>query len=115
MSRSSVNHRAMRKKRIRAKVHGSAERPRLTVYCSLTRISAQIIDDTKGLTLVSASSVEAKAKGRGVEAAKKAGALLAKKAQEAKVKTVVFDRNGRKYHGRVKALADAAREGGLQF
>jgi large subunit ribosomal protein L18 len=71
--------------------------------------------DEKGLTIVSASSVEAKAKGKGMDAAKKVGELLARKAKDAKVTTVVFDRNGRKYHGRIKALADAAREGGLQF
>ncbi len=115
MSKALTTRRLRRKQRIRAKVSGTAERPRLAVNLSLTSISAQVIDDTKGHTLASAHSAEAKAKGKGMDAAKKVGALIAKKATDAKVKAVVFDRAGRKYHGRVKALADAAREGGLQF
>lgn len=107
--------RQARKRRIRAKVSGTADRPRLSVFCSLTAISAQIIDDTAGKTLVAASSKSEKAKGKNIDAAKKIGVAIAKKAKDAKITAVVFDRNARKYHGRIKALAEAAREGGLQF
>jgi large subunit ribosomal protein L18 len=107
--------RQARKRRIRAKVTGTSARPRLTVFCSLTSISAQIIDDTAGKTLVAVTSKEAGAKGKNIEAAKKVGVTVAKKAKDAKITSIVFDRNSRKYHGRIKALADAAREGGLQF
>ncbi len=99
--------------KIRSKVSGTAERPRLVVLRTLTHISAQIIDDTKGLTLV--SSNDTKEKGTKTEKAVEVGKDLAKKAVEKKIEAVVFDRNGYKYHGRVKALADAAREGGLKF
>lgn len=115
MKPTKHDHRLARKRRIRAKVSGTPERPRLSVFCSLTAISAQCIDDTAGKTLLSASTKEVKAKGKGVEAAKKVGAAIAQKAKAAGLTSVVFDRNGRKYHGRVKALADAAREGGLQL
>lgn len=109
-----------RKRRVRGKIFGSAERPRLTVFRSLNHIYAQIIDDTTGKTLVSASSQskelkEALKNGSNVEDAKKVGELLAKKAVETKITTVSFDRNGYLFHGRVKALADSAREAGLQF
>ena len=114
MFMKKIHDRLARKRRIRAKVRGTAERPRLTVYRSLTGISAQVVDDVAGKTLAAASSKEAKAKGN-MEGAKKVGTLLAKKAKEAGVTVVVFDRNAYKFHGRVKALADAAREGGLQF
>ena len=108
--------RAQRKNRIRATVSGTTERPRLSVFISSTHISAQIIDDTVGKTLVSATTVGAKdAKGTLTEKAAKLGADLAEKAKKAKITQVVFDRGGRKYHGRVKALADAAREKGLEF
>jgi large subunit ribosomal protein L18 len=102
--------------RIRAKIQGTAERPRLNVYRSLNHIYAQVIDDTKGATLVSASTVAAKAKtGGNVMAAKEIGKLVAERAQEKGIKKVVFDRGGYLYHGRIKALADAAREAGLEF
>lgn len=107
-------HRQARKRRIRAKVRGTKERPRLSIYRSLTGISVQLIDDQTGQTLVGAHTREVK-KGPTIDGAKKLGEFLAKKALAAKVKAVVFDRNAYKYHGRVKALADAAREGGLQF
>jgi large subunit ribosomal protein L18 len=105
--------------RIRAKMTGSAERPRLNVYRSLNHIYTQIIDDATGATIASASTVakkgvETKAGGN-VEAAKEVGKLIAERAQEKGVKKVVFDRGGYLYHGRIKALADAAREAGLEF
>jgi len=106
--------RLSRKKRIRARVTGTTARPRLTVHRSLTQIRAQVVDDMTGKTLAAASTKEAKAK-MTVEGAKKVGELLAKKAKDAGITSVVFDRNAYKYHGRVKALADGAREGGLQF
>jgi large subunit ribosomal protein L18 len=109
-----IQDRLARKRRIRGKVRGSAERPRLTVYRSLTALTAQLVDDDAGKTLCMASSKEVKAK-LTVDGAKKVGELIAKKAKDAGVKTVIFDRNAYKYHGRIKALADAAREGGLQF
>lgn len=114
MRSSKIGHRLQRKRRIRARLRGTPERPRLTVYRSLLHITAQVIDDTSGRTVVAANSKEAKAK-TNVEGAKKVGALLAKKAKEAGVTSIVFDRNAYKYHGRIRALADAAREGGLQF
>jgi large subunit ribosomal protein L18 len=102
--------------RIRAKMQGTAERPRLNVYRSLNHIYAQVIDDTKGATLVSASTVAAKTKtGGNVAAAKEIGKLVAERAKAKGIKKVVFDRGGYLYHGRVKALADAAREAGLEF
>lgn len=102
--------------RIRAKIQGTAERPRLNVYRSLNHIYAQVIDDQKGVTLVSASTVAAKAKtGGNVMAAKEIGKQVAERAKEKGIKKVVFDRGGYLYHGRVKALADAAREAGLEF
>ncbi len=106
--------RQARKRRIRARIRGTAARPRLSVYRSLTSLSAQLIDDDAGTTLLAAHSREAKAK-LTVAGAKKLGTLVAKKAKEAKITVVVFDRNAYKYHGRIKALADAARAGGLQF
>ena len=105
-------------KRIRQRVSGSPERPRLAVFRSLKHISAQVIDDQSGHTVVSASSVEKKAgigSGGNVAGAKQVGKLLAQRAQEKGIKKVVFDRGGYLYHGRVKALADAAREAGLEF
>ena len=95
---------------------GSAQRPRLNVYRSLNHIYAQVIDDSQGVTIASASTVSAKIKvGGNVEAAKQVGKLVAELAQEKGVKKVVFDRGGYLYHGRIKALADAAREAGLDF
>jgi len=106
--------RQARKRRIRARVQGSAARPRLTVYRSFTQLSVQLIDDEAGKTIAFASTKELKAKPN-KEGAKKLGELIAKKAKEAKVETIVFDRNAYKYHGRIQELADAAREGGLKF
>ena len=106
-----------RHKRVRGKVSGTPERPRLNVFRSGTNIYAQIIDDTKGVTLVSASSLEKGFEGPGsnCEAAKKVGNAIAERAKAKGIEAVVFDRGGYLYHGRVKALAEGAREGGLQF
>ena len=102
------------KRRIRGRVSGTAERPRMTVFRSNKQIYVQLIDDLAGKTLASASSASLEAAPK-VEIATKVGEAIAKKAQEAGITTVVFDRNGYLYHGRVKALADAARNGGLKF
>ena len=107
-----------RHNRIRKDLSGTAERPRLNVFRSNANITAQIIDDEKGVTLVSASTLEKELKianGGNVEAAKVIGAEIAKRAKKAKITKVVFDRGGYLYHGRVKALAEAARENGLEF
>lgn len=105
-----------RKKRIRVKIKGSSQRPRLSVFRSNRGFYLQIIDDAKGATLVSAHSRELKSKsGNNIEQAEKLGELLAKKALEKKIKKVVFDKSAYRYHGRVKAVADAAREKGLEF
>jgi large subunit ribosomal protein L18 len=102
--------------RIRQKLEGTAERPRLNVYRSLNHIYAQVIDDAKGVTLISASTVADKIKAGGnVAAAKEVGKMVAERAVEKGIKKVVFDRGGYLYHGRIKALADAAREAGLEF
>ena len=106
--------------RIRKKISGSPERPRLAVFRSQSHIYAQIIDDDDGRTLCAASSLEKelqkqKARGSNVAAAKAVGSLIATRAKEKGVEAVVFDRGGFQYHGRIKALADAAREGGLKF
>ena len=109
--------RTRRHARVRTKVSGTAERPRLCVFRSNTNIYAQIIDDVAGNTIVSASTLdkEVKTKKSNVEAAKEVGTLIAKRAAKKEIKTVVFDRNGYLYHGKVKALAEAAREAGLEF
>ena len=112
--------RERRKLRIRKKVNGTAERPRMTVFRSARHIYAQIIDDVSGQTLAHASTLSKDLKGtldkdNKKDAAKKVGALIAKMCLEKKIEKVVFDRNGYLYHGRVKALAEAAREAGLQF
>ena len=106
-----------RHKRVRGKVNGTPERPRLNVFRSETNIYAQIIDDTKGITLVSASSLEKgfECEGTKTDAAKKVGEVIAERAKAKGIDTVVFDRGGYLYHGRVKALAEGAREGGLNF
>ena len=106
---------ARRRHRVRARISGTPERPRLTVFRSLLHLAAQIIDDRDGKTLVAASDREAKATGTGVDRAARVGMLLAKKAMEKNIDTVVFDRRGYKYHGQVKAFADAARKSGLHF
>jgi large subunit ribosomal protein L18 len=100
--------------RIRAKLSGTTERPRLNVYRSLNHIYAQVIDDQTGVTLVSASSIKLKTGGN-IASAKEIGKAVAEKAVEKGIKKVVFDRGGYLYHGRIKALADAAREAGLEF
>ena len=108
--------RLKRRRRVRAKVTGTAERPRISVFRSNRGISAQVIDDLAGRTLASVNWTEADLRSlHGVEQAKRAGALLAERAKAAGVATVVFDRGGYQYHGRVQALADGAREGGLTF
>lgn len=106
---------ALRKDRVRATVIGTPERPRLTVTISNKHVSAQIIDDTKQHTLVSATTVGTKQTGTTTELAAYVGVEIAKKATKAKIKSVVFDRNGKKYARRLSALADAARKEGLEF
>ena len=108
--------RLKRRRRVRAKVRGSAERPRISVFRSNRGIFAQLIDDDSGRTLASVNWTESDLRGLGrMEQATRAGALLAERARAAGVESAVFDRGGYKYHGRVKALADGAREGGLTF
>jgi large subunit ribosomal protein L18 len=104
-------------RRIRSRVEGTAERPRLAVYRSIAHIYAQVIDDRAGRTLVSASSNDkgASAKGGNIAGAKEIGRLVAERAKEKGLTKVVFDRGGYLYHGRIKALAEAAREAGLEF
>jgi large subunit ribosomal protein L18 len=110
-----------RKAHIRKRVEGSQERPRLSVYRSLNHIYAQVIDDVTGKTVASASTLSPelkegeKGQGKKKERAKAVGLLLAKKCQQAKIEAVVFDRNGFVYHGRIAAVAEGAREGGLKF
>ncbi|MGQ9484747.1 MAG: 50S ribosomal protein L18 [Desulfosoma sp.] len=116
----SVAARLKRKRRIRTKVHGTPERPRLTVYKSLKHIYAQIIDDTTGRTLAASSTLCPEFKAFGpvegkVGAAEKVGQIVAKKALDMGVTKVVFDRNGFVYHGRIRAVADGARAAGLEF
>ena len=112
--------RKRRHKRVRKKVFGTPERPRLNVFRSLKHIYAQIIDDTVGHTLVAASTLDPELRGKlngktKTEKAREVGLLIAKRALAKGIKKVVFDRGGYKYHGRVKALAEGAREGGLEF
>lgn len=114
MRRVLLQHRLQRKRRIRAKIRGVALRPRLSVYRSLRAIAVQVIDDDAERTLFAASTRELKEKPTRA-GAEKLGVLLADKAKKAGIAHVVFDRNAYKYHGRVKAIADAARKGGLQF
>ncbi|HEO70190.1 MAG TPA: 50S ribosomal protein L18 [Candidatus Hydrogenedentes bacterium] len=113
------NHKAVlkarRRKRVRRKITGTSAMPRLSVYRSLKHIYAQVIDDTCGRTLAAASSVALKISGSTVADAQAVGKAVAENAKEQGIAKVCFDRNGRLYHGRVKALADAAREAGLQF
>ena len=121
MNQKKLKHKLQRRQRIkrgiRKKIYGTTERPRLSVYRSNTEIYAQIIDDDRRLTLASCSSRIKDIKGAGakVDQSKVVGQKLAERAKEAGVHTVVFDRNGYLYHGRVKALAEGAREGGLKF
>ncbi|MFZ6051707.1 50S ribosomal protein L18 [Halocola ammonii] len=117
MTAQKVERRSKIKRRVRKKVLGTSERPRLSVYRSNKQIYAQVIDDSKGVTLASASSLAFDEKDRGNKAGQSTavGKAIAEKAKAAGVETVVFDRNGYLYHGRVKSLAEAAREGGLKF
>ncbi len=116
---SSIDPRLKRKARIRRKMSGTAERPRLTVYKSLKHIYAQVVDDSTGRTLAFASSLSKELKGKDEgdkkEDAKRVGRLVAEKAKAANVTQVVFDRNGFPYQGRIAAVAEAAREAGLEF
>ena len=117
MAQLTMRQRRLRRhKRVRKDIFGTAERPRLVVFRSNRSIGAQLIDDTAGRTLAAASSLDLKAgKGTKSDQAAEVGKLLAEKAKQADISTAVFDRGGYLYHGRVKALADAAREGGLKF
>jgi large subunit ribosomal protein L18 len=112
---TNLDRRTRIKAHIRHKVSGTAQRPRMTVFRSNTQIYVQLIDDVNGLTMASATSLGMKEKVSKLEQAAKVGALIAKTAQAAGIAEVVFDRNGYLYHGRVKQLADAAREAGLKF
>ncbi len=119
-ARNGKARRIARHARVRRKVVGTSERPRLSVFRSLHHIYAQVIDDTRGVTLASASSLESELRSdrngqKKAEVSKRVGALVAERARNSGIQSVVFDRGGYKYHGRVKALADAAREGGLAF
>jgi large subunit ribosomal protein L18 len=109
------NKKERRKGRVRFKVSGVTSRPRFCVFKSNKGMFLQLIDDTKGVTLVSVNVKEVKVKGDKTSSGFEMGKLLAKKALDKKIETVVFDRGGNKYHGRVKAVADGAREGGLKF
>lgn len=117
MRATRQNARDRRHVRVRKRVRGTAERPRLAIYRSNRYIYAQVIDDLKGSTLAAASSQESELRGGAlnIDTASKVGALVGARAKEAGITTVVFDRGGYKYHGKVKALADAAREAGLEF
>ena len=108
-------NRSKRHKRVRVHVAGTSQRPRLAVFLSLNHVYAQLIDDTSSHTVASASTVDLKAKGNGMAQAIEVGKAIAAKAKAAGVSSVVFDRGGFLYHGRIKALADAAREAGLEF
>ncbi|TLX77512.1 50S ribosomal protein L18 [Labilibacter sediminis] len=118
MAFSKLERRQRIKRNIRGKISGTTEKPRMSVFRSNKQIAVQVVDDITGKTLIAASSLEkdiASAKGTKGEQAAKVGALIAEKAKSAGIETVVFDRNGYLYHGRVKQLADAAREAGLKF
>jgi len=120
MAFTRAERKKIRQKRVRRKVKGTPERPRLCVYRSAKHIYAQMIDDRKGVTLVAASTLSPELKGKlkstkDKEAAKEVGKLVAEKSKAAGLGKVVFDRNGFLYHGRIKILADAAREAGLEF
>jgi large subunit ribosomal protein L18 len=113
---SKQQQRLRRRRRVRAKVQGTAERPRLSVYRSNRGVFAQLVDDDAGATLAAVNWTEKELRDMGpMEQAKRAGELLANRAAEAGVQSCVFDRGGYRYHGRVKALAEGAREGGLRF
>jgi large subunit ribosomal protein L18 len=114
--KTNAQRRLRRRRRVRARVHGTAERPRLSVFRSNRGIQAQLIDDAAGHTLAAVNWVESDLKSLArMEQAKKAGEVLAQRAKDAGVEQCVFDRGGYRYHGKVKALAEGAREGGLRF
>ena len=114
--RTNDARRLRRRRRVRAKVRGSAERPRLAVFRSNRGVQAQLIDDVEGRTVAAVNWIEPELKSlRRMEQAKRAGELLAQRAKEAGTETCIFDRGGYRYHGRVRALAEGAREGGLRF
>jgi large subunit ribosomal protein L18 len=118
MAITKADRRERRRRRVRATVHGVPERPRLNVFRSLKHIHAQLIDDDAGHTLATASSLDATIRSQGLKKTEEAamvGKLLAQRALDLQIKQVVFDRAGYRYHGRVKAVADGAREGGLEF
>ncbi|MGH7234411.1 MAG: 50S ribosomal protein L18 [Candidatus Saccharimonadales bacterium] len=110
-----VNSMQMRKRRVRATISGTKQRPRLSVHISLNHVNAQLIDDTNTSTIVYVTSIGRKLSGTMTDKASAVGSELAKKAKTAGVNKVVFDRGSKLYHGRIKAFADAAREGGLEF
>jgi large subunit ribosomal protein L18 len=115
-TKSKVQSRLKRRRRVRSKVRGSAERPRISVFRSNRGISAQLIDDDAGRTIAAVNWTEADLKGLSpMEQSEKVGKLIAERAKAAGIETAVFDRGGYLYHGRVKALAEGAREGGLEF
>lgn len=119
-AKKRYDSRKRRQRRVRARIHGTAERPRLNIYRSVSNIYAQVIDDDSGRTLVSASTIEQELAAQindknKVDAARLVGKIVAERAKEQGVNTVIFDRAGYKYHGRVAALAEGAREGGLDF
>ncbi len=114
-NKQKIIKRNIRHNRVRAKVFGTPEAPRLCVFRSAGNIYAQVIDDSSGKTLVSASSLKMKVKGKKSEIAQAVGKAIAEVAIQKKISKVVFDRGGYQYHGRVKALAEGAREGGLKF
>lgn len=114
MKNTKLAKRLKRKKRIRVKVRGTALRPRLSVFKSLRYLYAQLIDDEAGKTLAEVSTVKAKS-GKNIQAAKEVGKVMAEKARGLKIECVTFDRNGYQFHGVVRSIADAAREGGLKF
>lgn len=113
--RAKNQKKEIRKSRVRAKVVGVSERPRLSVFFSNNHIVAQIIDDSKGSTLVYKTDKHTAKEGKDIEVAKEVGKAVAEEATEKKIKKVVFDKGSKKYHGRVKALADSARDAGLEF
>ena len=115
MATTKILRRTRIKRAIRAKIAGTAERPRLTVYRSNSAVYAQLVDDLAGKTLFSATSYTKDKVNNNIEAAKTVGLAIAAKAKAAGIEKVVFDRNGYLYHGRIKSLAEGAREGGLQF
>ncbi len=115
MTRSKEQARLQRSRRVKTKIVSNSDRPRLNVFRSLNNNYAQIIDAASGKILVSANDLKSKQKSTKTDSAKQVGLDLAKKALEKKIETCVFDRNGYKYHGRIKALAEGAREGGLKF